>query len=186
MATRRKRGGASKKYFKVKLDLYFKQSESPEESWSFPQLSPEEKQAIVADYNATVEHYETYSIEDAVKQFDANEFTEYIYPEGRIVPGSAQWIDGEFAVEFTVEASPTTTAERVAQDLYMNSLEDGEYGSIDSNGWTMKTLNNEWEYGTTDYREHERIHVTPIDQIGGKRRKTRSRLRKSRKQRRRK
>ena len=96
-------------------------------------------------------YLETQSIEAHVKRNDPKEYVKYLLDDTRSEVVSAEWLDG-FCVSFTVDS--LLTADELREQLESMSLEDTEYESGDDNGWTIKTLTGDWEFGLVDYRRN--------------------------------
>jgi hypothetical protein len=115
---------------------------------------------ILADYDATKEYFSNVKLEDYVKSQDAIDFIQEIleyYIDGDIL--LAHWIENEFAIEFVVTTDKFETASDFKEDLLDYPLEDTVYEAMNTNGWTIKTLNNTYEYCTIDFRKKSNIYV---------------------------
>jgi len=169
-STRKYRGGdISTKNFLVTLNLRFRPAI----------IDPENQQNIQTTRDSLRQKYPTSPnpIIDYVKDnFTAQRLIEDLMP---LTPynediSNAQWINN-FSIRFTIivpEINQNTgqpfTAHDVKHELRTDSLEDGVYESVYTNGWTIKTMvfDNEnlveddsgTEYGTVDYR-HNTITV---------------------------
>jgi hypothetical protein len=146
------------RYFKVTLTLDFTRHHNSVEDLdfkedSFEDESKNEYKERVKDWMETDALYGTQEqIEAFVKSFDPLGFVEYI-PEQEVV--SAEWHEDDFKISFIVKTDDDeTTAEEIIHWLEMTSLEDGEYESCGTSGWTVKTLAETMEYGLTDFRRN--------------------------------
>jgi hypothetical protein len=130
------------------------------------------------EYKKTDEVYGTdKKIQEHVKKNDAFEFIEYL-PPGDVK--SAKWLDGfRIAFVFKPESPEYESVEKIKSWLDGFSLEDGEYESGGDNGWTVKTINEKYEYGLTDYRRNPILveEVSSNVLSGGKRKKNQTRRR---------
>lgn len=154
------------RYFKVTLPLTFSYHHHGAEELEFQEdgfweETEEEFKERKKDWNATDEVYGTQEqIQEFIKSFDPLELVEYI-PDEEVI--SAEWDKEDFAIHFVIKVeNPKKTPEEIVRWLKMNSLEDGEYESCGTNGWTVKTQGETMEYGLTDYR-HNLILIEEVD-----------------------
>ena len=130
------------------------------------------------EFKKTDEVYGTdKKIQEHVKKNPAFEFVEFL-PPGEVK--SAKWLDGfRIAFVFKPESPEYESVEKIKDWLEIFSLEDSEYESSGDNGWTVKTINNKYEYGVTDYREYTILveEVSSNVLSGGKRKKNQTRRR---------
>lgn len=148
----------SKHYFKVTLTLTFEYHiEDPEEmefqdEYDYNDETQEEFEERKKDVLATEKVYGSRDqIVSLIKGFHPLDFVEYV-ADGEVL--SAEWHKDDFKITFIVRYDdPEATVDSVIRDLKMTSLEDGEYESCGTNGWTVKTLGELTEYGLTDYRD---------------------------------
>lgn len=116
-------------------------------------------------------------IQEHVKEIDAMEFVEFL-PPGEVK--SAKWLEGfRIAFVFKPESPEYESVEKIKNWLEIVSLEDGDYESSGDNGWTIKTVNEKYEYGLTDYRNNPILveEVSSNVLSGGKRKKYQTRRR---------
>ena len=134
--------------YTVTLNLSYRQGDEPEQaSWQ----SDEKYAEHLRLFHEMKEYLKTHPIEAHVKANDPEEYVECLADSAHTDSISAEWLDG-FRICLTVES--TLTPDKLREDLYAVSLEDGEYECCGDNGWTIKTLTGDWEIGLVDYRSN--------------------------------
>jgi hypothetical protein len=155
---RKQRGGSSSS-FQVILNLTFNPAER----------TPENEQNIETTIDALED---TFTESDMpIVDYIKNRFTAQRLIEDNLMPltaeratiSNAQWLNG-FGVSFTItlpQNGQPFTKQEIQQSLRTDSLEDGVYESVNTNGWTIKTMNENledddtgYEFGTVDYRQN--------------------------------
>jgi len=134
--------------YNITLNLSYRHGDEPEQnSWQ----SDEQYAEHLRLFHEMEAYLETHPIETHVKANDPKEYVEFLVDSPHTDFISAEWVDG-FRICLTVETS--LTPDKLREDLYAVSLEDGEYESGADNGWTIKTLTGDWEVGLVDYRSN--------------------------------
>lgn len=148
----------STRYFKVTLTLNFTHHYCDAEDLEFQEGSfndetKEEFEERKKDLEETNILYGSQKqIQAFIKGFDPLEFVEYV-PDDEVV--SAEWHKDEFKISFIIKVEdPKKTKKEIIEWMEMTSLEDGEYESCGTNGWTVKSVHEQMEYGLTDYRDN--------------------------------
>ena len=121
-------------------------------------------------FQRTHHYYKKHDIVDYIKANPAIDMVEYILCDGEVI--SAEWDKGAFAVHMTVETDQAE--DDLRNDIWVNSLEDGEYEACGETGWILFTRgpNGEvynggegstdtWEYALVDYRDNP-IEIEPM------------------------
>ena len=134
--------------YNITLNLSYRHGDEPEQdSWQTDEQYAEHLRL----FHEMETYLETHPIEAHVKANDPREYVESLADSAHTETISATWLDG-FRICITVETR--LTPDRLREDLYAVSLEDGEYESGGDNGWTIKTLTGDWEVGLVDYRNN--------------------------------
>jgi hypothetical protein len=166
------RGGRKKpNVMKVKLKLFFKYANPPEEK---PEdISDELWNSVLEDYEETKVVYENEPdlMEQKVKSDTAKENFKYLMDLDENLL-SAKWVDDEFAVELKLQTN--STPEKIKQKLLASPIESYLWHKSE-NAWNIWTLGEKYHFAFTDYRKPENITVTQISPapVGGRRRSTR-------------
>jgi hypothetical protein len=143
----------SKKYISVTLTMFFKPTDI-------------NSQILTIDQINTIQFYtnkviNNNSIRDLVIDLNITpmKYMEHIASYWGILH-SAKWISNN-VIECIIllDNRYINIGKRdIVITLVTNSLEDGEYESSESNGWTLKTPSG-YEYGLVDYRKRENIII---------------------------
>lgn len=164
----RQRGGRVKpNSIKVILKLFFKLAERPEEKPEY--ISDTDWANMLADYQETYDLYlnEPKIMENMVKSYNAKDNFEYLVePDDTLL--SAEWVNGEFAVELRIKTNQT--AAEVKQQLLDQAIEDFLWHKM-ADAWNIWTLNNNFNFAYTDYRKPENVIVTPVYTAGSRRKR---------------
>lgn len=165
------RGGRTKaNSMKVILKLFFKLAARPEDEEKPDSISNTNWASMLEDYQETYDLYmnEPHLMEEKVKSYNAKDNFEYLVePEDTLL--SAEWVNGEFAVELRIKTNQT--AAELKQQLLDESIEDYLWYKTES-AWNVWTLKNDSHFAFTDYRKPENITVTPVYTAGSRRRRT--------------
>jgi len=143
----------SKKYISVTLTMFFKPTDVNSQD-----LTIDTKNTIQFYANKVINNN---CIRDLVTDLNITpiKYMEYIASYWGILH-SSKWIsDNVIECIILLDNRYINIGKRdIVSTLLTNSLEDGEYESSESNGWTLKTPNG-YEYGLVDYRKRENIII---------------------------
>ena len=143
----------SKKYISVTLTMFFKPTDINSQDLPIDQIN-----TIQFYANKLINNN---SIKDLVTDLNITpiKYMEYIASYWGILH-SAKWMsDNVIECIILLDNRYINIGKKdIVSTLLTNSLEDGEYESCESNGWTLKTPCG-YEYGLIDYRKRENIII---------------------------